>query len=68
MPPLPGTKGKIERFNGYLRCSFYVPLVSRLKQAGLRLDVVTANAEVRRWQKEIANERLHGTTGGRQAG
>lgn len=57
------TKGKVERFNGYLRRSFYVPLASRLKQAGLQLDVVTANAEVRRWQKEIANERLHGTTG-----
>jgi hypothetical protein len=57
------TKGKVERFNGYLRRSFYVPLASRLKQAGLQLDVVTANAEVRRWQKDVANERLHGTTG-----
>ena len=53
------SKGQVERFNGYLRRSFYVPMVSRLKQAGLRLDVVTANAEVRRWQKEVANERLH---------
>ncbi len=61
------TKGKVERFNGYLRRSFYVPLVSRLKQAGLQLDVVTANAEVRRWQKEVANERLHGTTGSKPA-
>jgi len=25
-------KGKVERFNGYLRRSFYVPLISRLKQ------------------------------------
>ena len=57
------TKGKVERFNGYLRRSFYVPLASRLQQAGLQLDVATANAEVRRWQKEVANERLHGTTG-----
>ncbi len=57
------TKGKVERFNGYLRRSFYVPLASRLKQAGLQLDVVTANAEVRRWQKDVANERCHGTTG-----
>ncbi len=61
------TKGKVERFNGYLRRSFYVPLVSRLKQAGLQLDVATANAEVRRWQKDIANERLHGTTGSKPA-
>lgn len=56
------TKGKVERFNGYLRRSFYVPLVAKLKQAGLQLDVVTANAEVRHWLKEIANERIHGTT------
>ena len=57
------TKGKVERFNGYLRRSFYVPLVSRLKQAGLQLDVVTANIEVARWLVEVANERVHGTTG-----
>ncbi|CAN5471209.1 hypothetical protein BH10PSE16_BH10PSE16_04800 [soil metagenome] len=57
------TKGKVERFNGYLRRSFYVPLASRLKQAGLQLDVVTANIEVSRWLAEVANERMHGTTG-----
>ena len=57
------TKGKVERFNGYLRRSLYVPLASRLKQAGLQLDVVTANIEVARWLEEIANERVHGTTG-----
>ena len=57
------TKGKVERFNGYLRRSFYVPLVSRLKQTGLMLDVVTANIEVARWLEEVANERVHGTTG-----
>lgn len=56
------TKGKVERFNGYLRRSFYIPLSAQLKQAGLSLDVVTANTEVRRWLKEIANERIHGTT------
>ena len=42
-------------------------MVSRLKQAGRHLDVVTANAEVRRWQTEVANERLHGTTGSKPA-
>lgn len=57
------TKGKVERFNGYLRRSFYVPLVSRLKQAGLQLDVVSANIEVSRWLAEVANDRVHGTTG-----
>lgn len=56
------TKGKVERFNGYLRRSFYVPLVAQLKQAGLMLDGVTANAQVRRWLKDVANERIHGTT------
>lgn len=56
------TKGKVERFNGYLRRSFYVPLVSRLRQGGLHLDVVTANAEVARWLREVANARVHGTT------
>ncbi len=56
------TKGKVERFNGYLRRSFYVPLAARLKQAGLHLDVVTANGEVRHWLKDVAYMRLHGTT------
>jgi len=45
-----------------LRRSFYVPLVAQLKQAGLSLDAVTANIEVRRWLKDIANQRIHGTT------
>ena len=57
------TKGKVERFNGYLRRSFYVPLVSRLGSAGLKLDIVTANEQVRRWLDDIAHERIHGTTG-----
>lgn len=56
------TQGKVERFNGYLRRSFYVPLAAKLKQAGLQLDVVTANAEVRHWLQEVANVRIHGTT------
>jgi transposase len=56
------TKGKVERFNGYLRRSFYVPLMARLKQVGLVLDAVTANHEVRNWLREVAHERIHGTT------
>jgi ribosomal protein S7 len=56
------TKGKVERFDGYLRRLFYVPLASRLDQSGLRLDAVTANAEVARWLREVANERVHSTT------
>ncbi len=57
------TKGKVERMNGYLRRSFYVPLVSRLRQVGLTLEVTTANAEVQRWLREVADTRIHGTTG-----
>ena len=56
------TKGKVERFNGYLRRSFYVPLISKLKQTGLMLDAVTANVEVGHWLQEVANTRIHGTT------
>jgi transposase len=59
------TKGKVERFNGYLRRSFYNPLASRLTQEGLYLDAGTANAEVLRWLRDVANTRIHGTTGQR---
>ena len=57
------TKGKVERFIGYLRYSFYIPLVARLKQVGLTLDVETANIEVLKWLRDVANVREHGTTG-----
>lgn len=57
------TKGKVERFNHYLRYSFFVPLASKLKQAGLVVDVATANQAVHRWLRVIANQRIHGTTG-----
>ncbi|WP_422110656.1 IS21 family transposase [Burkholderia multivorans] len=57
------TKGKVERFNGYLRRSFYNPLASRLAQDRLSLDAATANAEVVRWLRDVANVRIHGTTG-----
>jgi transposase len=59
------TKGKVERFNHYLHHSFYHPLASRLKQLDLRLDKATANVEVRHWLGEVANRRLHATTGRR---
>jgi transposase len=57
------TKGKVERFIRYLRHSFYVPLASRLAQEGLIVDRETANLAVRRWLREVANARVHGTTG-----
>jgi len=57
------TKGKVERFNGYLKGSFLVPLAATLRAGGLSLDPDTANREVRRWLDEVANRRIHGTTG-----
>lgn len=56
------TKGKVERFNRYVRYSFHVPLVTRLRQAGLRLDRDTATVEARRWLREVANVRIHAQT------
>lgn len=56
------TKGKVERFNGYLKHSFITPLAATLKQAGLRLDVATANAHVGPWLERVAHQRIHGTT------
>lgn len=58
------TKGKVERFNGYLRRSFYNPLASRFAQDRLLLDAQTANAAALQWLRDIANARVHGTTGG----
>jgi transposase len=56
------TKGKVERFNSYLKSSFLIPLVSSLEAGGLRLDVQQANLHVRRWLDEVANARVHATT------
>lgn len=57
------TKGKVERFNGYLKGSFVVPLAATLKADGLALTAQAANLHVRRWLDEVANARIHGTTG-----
>ena len=57
------TKGKVERFIGYLRASFYVPLASQLSPEGLRVDRDTANARVSTWLREVANARVHATPG-----
>lgn len=56
------TKGKVERFNGYLKGSFITPLAAALKQVGLTLDVDTANARIGAWLAEVAHQRIHGTT------
>ena len=57
------TKGKVERFHRYLRGNFYVPLTSWLKQSDLVLDVDTANAEMGKWLRDVANQRVHPVTG-----
>ena len=56
------TKGKVERFIHYLRHSFWVPLDSRLHPLGLKVDAATANVEARKWLRDTANMRVHGTT------
>ena len=57
------TKGKVERFNRYLKSNFVVPLQATLKLTGLQLDVHTANGYVGKWLSQKANARVHGTTG-----
>ena len=57
------TKGKVERFIRYLRQDFWMPLESRLRPLGLRPDAATANMEVRTWLRDVANRRVHATTG-----
>jgi hypothetical protein len=48
-----------------VRDSFYVPLASRLSMHGVELDAITAQIEAGRWLREVANVRVHGTTGQR---
>jgi len=61
-------KGKVERFNRYLKGSFVWPVESRLKPLGLSLDVDTANAQVGIWLRDVANIRIHGETIPRDTG
>jgi transposase len=56
------TKGKVERFNGYLKGSFLVPLAATLKQSGLDFDHIAANAHIGPWLQSVANARVHATT------
>jgi transposase len=56
------TKGKVERFNGYLKRSFLVPLKATLQQAALQLDLAAANAHIGPWLVRVANARVHATT------
>jgi transposase len=57
------TKGKVERFNAYLKGSFVTPLIAELKQHKLEFTVDIANARIGPWLTNIAHQRIHGTTG-----
>lgn len=57
------TKGKVERFIHYLKHSFYFPLVGELKAIDRIVDKQTANYQVIKWLNEVANQRVHATTG-----
>lgn len=56
------TKGKVERFNHYLKNSFILPLVTELRAQDLLLDVEMANAKIGPWLERVAHQRIHGTT------
>lgn len=56
------TKGKVERFIGYMKRSFWVPFVATQRQAGVLPDKQSANAAVSRWLRDVANVRVHATT------
>lgn len=56
------TKGKVERFNHYLKSNFYVPLKSSLKGSGVTISHQLLNRYIFTWL-EHANSRIHSTTG-----
>ena len=62
-PYRPRTKGKVERFIRYLRGSLWVPLASRMAAEGVVVDRTAANLAAGRWLREVANARIHATTG-----
>ena len=55
------TKGKVERFNSYLKGNFYRPVVIRLKDSGLEVTHQVLNERINKWLTK-ANNRIHGTT------
>lgn len=55
------TKGKVERFNSYLKSNFYRPLTIKLKAANLDVNHHILNQHINSWLS-MANSRIHGTT------
>ncbi len=55
------TKGKVERFNSYLKGNFYRPLAIKLKDANLEVNHQILNQYINSWLIN-ANNRIHGTT------
>lgn len=60
-PYRPQTKGKVERFNSYLKANFYRPLVGKLKDSGIEINAALLNSYINPWLT-LANDRVHGTT------
>lgn len=56
------TKGKVERFNRYLKQSFIVPLKATLNAAQQILTADIANQYIGTWLHDTANCRTHATT------
>ena len=56
------TKGKVERFNHYLRYNFHNGLKVKLSMKNYQLNIENANAEVLKWPDDTANKRIHQTT------
>jgi len=56
------TKGKIERFNSYLKSNFYRPLVAKFVDTPIVITVELLNSHILNWLNK-ANNRIHGTTG-----
>lgn len=60
-PYRPQTKGKVERFNSYLKANFYRPLLGKLKDSGIEINAALLNSYINPWLS-VANDRVHGTT------